>query len=174
MTNFWLKRQYAETSTEPDGLAKRGYIYLLAEFFEIPDAATVYFGLSTNGTSIEFQFYDLVTSLHPVKAQLIENPTCPQTPSAIVGRNLYRTGSDTHTVTFWTAASYTGGTKIASELVGAGSKAGGAAGTSRIHVLAPETHYLMSFQNTGNQPTTLHLNLGWSEGEPGARPLWTS
>lgn len=68
MTNFWLKRQYAETSTEPDGLAKRGYVYLLAE----------------------------------------------------------------------------------------------------------ETHYLMSFENLGNQPTVLHLNLGWSEGEPSARPLWTS
>lgn len=30
MTNYWLKRQYAETSTEPDGLSKRGLIYLLA------------------------------------------------------------------------------------------------------------------------------------------------
>lgn len=174
MTNFWLKRQYAESSTEPDGLAKRGYVYLLAEFFTIPDAGTVYFGLSTNGTPVEFQFYDLVTSLHPVKAQLVEAPTVTKTPSAIVGRNLYRDGSDTHTVTFWTATGYTGGTKIASELVGAGSKAGGSAATSRIHVLSPETDYVMSFENLGNQPTVLHLNLGWSEGEPDPKDLWTA
>lgn len=172
MTNYWLKRQYAETSTEPDGLSKRGLVYLLAEFFTIADAATLRFGLSTNGTQVEFQSYDITSSLHPVKATLLEAPTVTKTASAIVGRNLNRNGTDPHTVTFWTTTTHTGGTKIASELAGTGSKAGGGMESGRIHVLKPDTDYLMTFQNLGNQPTELHLNLAWSEGEPGSPGLW--
>lgn len=172
MTNYWLKRQYAEVSTEPDGLAKRGYIFLLSEFFTVASLTTLRFGLSTNGTQVEFQFYDIATSLHPVKATLIEAPTVTKTASAIVGRNLNRNDSDTHTVTFFTTAAHTGGTTIASDLVGAGSKAGGAMGQARIHVLKPDTDYLMAFENVGNQDTIVHLNLGWSEGEPNTPGLW--
>lgn len=172
MTNFWIKRQYSESSTEPDGLAKRGYIYLLSEFFTVPDSSTIRFGLSTNGTQIEIQFYDISSSLHPVKATLIEAPTVTTVPSAIVGRNLNRTVSDTHTVSFWTATTHTGGVPIASELVGSGTKAGGAMASARIFVLKAETNYLMSFENLGNQDTVLHLNLGWSEGEPNTPGLW--
>lgn len=172
MTNFWIKRHYAEASTEPDGLAKRGYVWLVSEFFTVASLSTIRFGLSTNGTQVEFQTYDITTSLHPVKATLIEAPTVTTTPSAIVGRNLNRNGSDTHAIDFWTATTHTGGVKIASELVGSGSKAGGAMGQARIHVLKPETDYLMSFENLGNQDTILHLNLAWSEGEPNTPGLW--
>ena len=172
MTNYWLKRQYAEVSTEPDGLAKRGYIYLVSEFFTVASLATLRFGLSTNGTQVEFQSYDISTSLHPIKATLIEAPTVTPVPSAIVGRNLNRNHPDPHSVDFWTATTHTGGTKIASELVGAGSKAGGVTAQSRIHVLKPNTNYLMTFENIGNQDTVVHLNLGWSEGEPNTPGLW--
>jgi len=172
MTNFWLKRSYAEISTEPDGLSKRGYVYLLSEFFDITAGATLRLGLSTNGTTIEFQFYDITSSLHPVKATLIEAPTVTKTSSPIVGHNLNRLESDSHTVTFWSTTAHTGGTPIASELVGTGEKAGGLASATRIHVLKPNTDYLMTFQNVGNQTTTTHLNLGWSENEPNAPGLW--
>ena len=172
MTNYWLKRQYAETSTEPDGLSKRGLVYLLSEFFTIANSSTLRFGLSTNGTQVEFQSYDMSTSLHPVKATLIEAPTVTKTPSVIVGRNLNRNQTDPHTVNFWTTTTHTGGTKFASDLVGTGSKTGGGAGSSRVHVLKPETDYLMTFENVGNQPTEFHINLAWSEGEPGSPALW--
>ncbi len=174
MTNFWLKRQYAESSTEPDGLAKRGYVYLLSEFFTVASLSTLRLGLSTNGNQVEFQNYELSSSLHPVKAILIEAPTVTKTSSAIVGRNLNRNESDTHTVTFWTTTTHTGGTAVASELVGGGSKAGGLTSTSRIHVLKPNTDYLMSFQNLGNQDTIFHMNLAWSEREPDPKELWTA
>jgi hypothetical protein len=172
MTNFWIKRQYSETSTEPDGLAKRGYIYLLSEFFTLPDSSTIRFGLSTIGTQIEIQFYDLSSTIHPVKAALIEAPTVTPVPSAIVGRNLNRNVTDTHSVTFWTATTHSGGTKVASELVGSAGKAGGTAGQDRIFSLKADTNYLMTFENLGNQETILHLNLGWSEGEPNTPGLW--
>jgi hypothetical protein len=172
MSNFWAKRQYAETSTEPDGLSKRGYVYLLSEFFTVPGSSTIRFGLSTNGTQIEIQSYDISSSLNPVKATLIEAPTVTPVPSVIVGRNLNRNVSDTHTIDFWTATTHSGGTKVASELVGTGTKAGGHMASARIFVLKPETEYLMSFENLSNQDTVLHLNLAWSEGEPNTPGLW--
>jgi hypothetical protein len=172
MSNFWAKRQYAETSTEPDGLSKRGYVYLLSEFFTIGSKDTILLGLSTNGTQVEFQFYDLTSTVHPVKAILVEAPTVTPVASAIVGRNLNRNVSDTHTVDFWTATSYTGGTPIASELVGSDAKAGGSASQSRVHVLKPNTDYLMSFENLETGSTAFHINLGWSEGEPNSPGLW--
>jgi hypothetical protein len=172
LTNFWIKRQYSESSTEPDGLAKRGYIFLLSEFFTVSALSTVRFGLSTVGTQIEIQFYDLASSLHPVKATLIEAPTVTPVTSEIVGRNLNRTHSDTHSIDFWTATTHTGGIKIASELVGTGDKAGGVTASARIFVLKADSNYLMTFENLGNQDTVLHLNLGWSEGEPNTPGLW--
>jgi hypothetical protein len=174
MTNFWFKRQYAESSTEPDGLAKRGYVYLLSEFFTLGSQSTTRFGLSTNGSQVEFQFYEISSSLHPVKASLIEDPTVTKTSSAIVGRNLNRNNLDAHTASFWTTATHTGGVVISSELVGSGSKAGGHISSVRIHTLLPEQDYLMVFENLGNQSTLLHLTLGWAEGEPGPKALWTT
>lgn len=167
-----MKRQYAEVSTEPDGLSKRGYVYLLSEFFTLSGNATIRFGLSTNGTQVEFQFYEITTSVTPVRATLIEEPTVTQVESAIVGRNLNRNYADAHTIDFWTTTTHSGGTAIASELVGTGNKAGGQGSSSRIHVLKPETDYLMTFLNTANQETLIHLNLGWSEGEPNSPALW--
>lgn len=174
VTNFWLKRQYAEVSTDPAGLSERGYVYLLSDFFTIADAATIYFGVYTNSAEVEIQFYDLGSSIHPIKASLIEAPTVTKTASPLVGRNLNRTGSDSHDATFWTASSYTGGTVVATELVVAGGKTGGTAASDRIHTLAADTDYLMKFENLGNQPTVLHMNFAWSEGEPTAKELWTS
>jgi hypothetical protein len=172
MTNFWLKRQYAEVSTETDGLSKRGLVYLLAEFFTIPGSGTILFGLSTNGTKAEFQSYDLASSLHPVKATLIESPTVTKTPSPIVGRNLNRSEPDPHALDFWTTTTYTGGTKIGSELVGTGEKAGGGMSSGRIFVLKPNTDYLITLENTQNQDTLFHINLAWSENEPKSPALW--
>lgn len=174
VTNYWLKRQYAESSTQPQGLAERGYVYLLAEFFTLTALTTTRLGLSTATKEAEFQFYDLSTTEHPVKATLVEAPTVTKTASAIVGRNLNRTQSDTHTVTFWTTTTHTGGTVIGSELVGSGSKAGGLISSSKIHVLKPNTDYLMTFENMGNQDTLFHMNLGWAEGDPLPKALWTS
>jgi hypothetical protein len=172
VSNFWSKRQYSELSTEPDGLAKRGYIYLVSEFFTLTSLSTTRFGLSTVGKQIEIQFYDLSSTAHPVKATFIEAPTLTPVSSAIVGRNLNRNVTDTHSVTFWTATTHTGGTKMASELVGNAGKAGGSAGQDRIFILKADTNYLMTFENLGNQETIFHLNLGWSEGEPNTPGLW--
>lgn len=166
MSNYWQKRAYAELSTEPADLAKRGLIFLLSEFFTVGAAASVSFSLETNGQEVQFEFYDLTSVDLPVRAVLIEAPTFTKFGPAVPGYNLNRNYSDTHTAILSSASAVSGGTVIASELIGAGTKAGGAFSTNRVHVLRNDTDYVMTFHNADNQPTRCHINLGWSEGEP--------
>lgn len=164
MANYWRKRAFAELSTDPNDLAKRGLVYLLAQFFDVP--ASVSFALETNGREVQFEFYTITSVDLPVRAELIEGPTFTKFGPAIPGRNLNRKFSDDHTVGLSAASGVSGGTVIASDLVGVGTKTGGNVSSEKIHVLKNDTDYAMVFHNPGNQGTGCHLNLGWSEGEP--------
>lgn len=167
MSNYWTKRAYAELSTEADDLAKRGMVYLASEFFNIGATSSVALVLDTNGNPVTFEFYDIASDLHPVKAVLYENASASFNPSASVSAyNLNRNFSDNHSVLLYSASAWAGGTAIASELVGSGSKAGGTISSLKPHCLSASTRYVMVFHNTGSQTTACHLNLGWSEGEP--------
>ena len=172
MTNFWLKRQYAEVSQEPDGLSKRGYVYLLSEFLTFTGNETIRLGFNTNSVSVAFQFYDMISTITPIRASLYEAPTITSTTSTIVPRNLNRNEPDDSTITLLNVTTRTGGTNIASELIGVGTKAGGLIASQKIHILKPETVYVMEFANTQNQASLFHINLGWSEREPLPQPLW--
>lgn len=166
MANYWRKRAYAELSTGPDDLGKRGLVYLVHEFFTVPATGSVHFGLLTNGVEVEFQFYDITTVSGVIQAELIEAPTATLFGPAIVGRNLNRNFPDAQIVTLQAASGVSGGTRIASELLGNASKAGGAVSQSKVHTLKNGTTYVMAFYNSENQSSLTHLNLGWSEGEP--------
>lgn len=175
MTNFWLKRQYAEVSTASSGLAERGYVYNVSEFFSVTAGATARFGMTTNGVEVEFQYYDITSDLHPVKAILLEAPSSVTNGvGTITPRNLNRNYPDTATATMYPVTAVTGGVAIASELIGSGSKAGGYISQNKVHTLKVNTVYVMTFENTGSQTTVCHLNLGWSEAEPTPKPLWTA
>lgn len=166
MSNYWQKRAYAELSTEASDLAKRGLVYLLAQFFTVNATSSVSFVLETNGKEVQFEFYDLTSVDLPVLAELIEGPTYTKFGPAIPARNLNRNFSDAHTSVLASASAISGGTVIASELIGAGTKVGGAFSTQRVHILRNDTDYVMTFHNPDNQPSRCHINLGWSEGEP--------
>lgn len=166
MSNYWQKRAYAELSTEANDLSKRGLVYLLARFFNVPATASVSFVLETNGKEVQFEFYDLASVDLPIRAELIEGPTYTKFGPAISARNLNRNFSDGHTAGLSAASGISGGTVIASELIGAGTKVGGEFSTQRVHVLKNDTDYIMTFHNAENQPSRCHINLGWSEGEP--------
>jgi hypothetical protein len=166
MVNYWHKRAYSELSTDPQDLSKRGLVFLLSKFFTVPGSGSVAFGLVTSTAEVKFEFYDIATTAGNIQASLVEAPTATLFGSAIPGRNLNRTYSDTHSVVLKSASAVTGGTVIASELVGSGNKAGGLVSQSKIHTLQHSTTYVMSFVNTTNQEAPAHINLGWSEGEP--------
>lgn len=172
MANFWQKRAYAELSTESNDLAKRGLVYLMSRFFTVPQAASVSFALTTNGAEVEFQFYDISTTQEVVRAELIESPTVTKFGPALSARNLNRNFSDDHTAGLQAASAVSGGTVIASELVGS-DKGAGAMASGKVHTLATSTEYVMTFFNAGNQNTLCHLNLGWSENDPPSYDLVT-
>lgn len=165
MANYWQKRAYAELSTEPADLAKRGLVYLLARFFPIAQAGSVSFCLTTNGAEVEFQFYDITCTQEIVRAELIEAPTLTKFGALIPARNLNRQFSDSHTVSLQAASGISGGTVIASELIGA-AKSAGVTSSQKVHTLSASTDYAMVFFNSGNQNTEAHINLGWAENEP--------
>lgn len=166
MSNYWTKRAYAELSTDPNDLGKRGLIFLVSHFFTIPGSASAAFVLQTDGKLVEFQFYDMTSSLTGVRATLLESPTYTVVPDGITARNMNRNFPDTYTSTLNGASAVSGGVAIASELVGGDVKGGGASSKEKVHILRNNTAYVMTFVNTVNQATLFHLNLGFSEGEP--------
>lgn len=170
MGSFWEKRAYAEASTEPADLAKRGLVYLMARKFAVGTGSSVSFNMATSGLPIQFEFYTLNNSGETVYAELIESASATLFGDPIAGRNLNRNFPDTHTATLRSASAVSGGIVVASELFGS-AKASGTASESKPHILKPDTNYTMVFTNLSNQSSTCHINLGWSEGEPEVFPL---
>jgi hypothetical protein len=165
VANYWRKRAYQVAATEPDGLAKRGLVYLMSEFFPVAAGASVHFALRTNGKEVEFQFYDISSNQAEVHAYLIEDATATQY-NYITPRNLNRNFPDNASASLSSASAVTGGVVIASELIGSTLKAGGDITSNKIHTLSGSKVYVMRFVNVSNQSTTCHMNLGWSENDP--------
>lgn len=166
MANYWRKRAYQESATDPDGLAKRGLVYLMSETFTLPASGSVFFALNTNGREVEFQFYDILSAQSLVVASLIESPSAVTQFNYITPRNLNRKFADDASASLSAASAVTGGTVIATELVGNTAKAGGEVSSRKIHTLRDDATYVMRFVNQDNQQTLMHMNLGWSEAEP--------
>lgn len=166
MANYWRKRTYQEAATEAAGLAKRGLVYLMSEFFPIAGSGSVWFALETNGVEVEFQFYDITSDQAALKATLIEAPTSVAQFNYITPRNLNRQFPDDATASLSAASAVSGGTIIATELIGNTSKAGGDVSSRKIHTLKNGTIYVMQFVNILNQAGTCHMNLGWAEQDP--------
>ena len=166
MANYWRKRTFQQSATDADGLAKRGRVYLMSEFFTLAGNASVHFALDTNGREVEFQFYDIVSNLGEVRATLIEDPATVTPFNYITPRNLNRKFDDDASASLSAASAVTGGTVISSELIGTTSKTGGDMSSRKIHTLRDDTVYVMRFVNQTNQTTVCHMNLGWSEDDP--------
>lgn len=174
MTNFWSKRQYGESSTEPDGLAKRGLVYLLGKKFTINATSTVNLCLTTPARLVMFQFFTIGSTSAEIYVELIEGATVNKSTSAGVGYNLNRNYPDNHESVFSNVTSTTGGTTVVEELVLASNNVAWDATDARVHILLPSSDYVMRFANQGNQATTCHFQLGWTEMEPTPKELWTS
>lgn len=174
MTNFWSKRIYAEASTETDGLAKRGYVYILGKKFDIASTSSVSLCITTPAVPLQFEFFTIGSTSAIVYAELIEGATVTKSTSAGVGYNLNRNYSDAHAAVFKNVTSFTGGTTVVDELILSSNNVAWDSADSRAHLLKPSADYVMKFANLGNQTTTCHLQLGWSENEPTPKPLWTT
>lgn len=174
MTNFWAKRAYAESANEPDGLAKRGYTYLIGKKFDLTNGTDLSLVMTTGTLEVMFQSFNIGSTSAVLYAELIEGATVTKGSTAGVGYNLNRNYADTHQAVFKNVTSFTGGTTVAEELILASNNVAWDSTDSRVHTLRPSSDYVMRFSNLGNQSTTVHFQLGWSEAQPSPKPLWTS
>jgi hypothetical protein len=157
-----------------DDSARDGFIYLLSRDFTVNQASSVAFSLLTGSTGAQLDFYEIVSDNMKIYAELIEGATITTTGDPIPAYNLNRNKSDAHTSVFTAASAVTGGTVISTELVTAAKDAGGALSSVKIHTLKPSTEYAMRFTNQGNQNTTVHFQLGFSEQYNGYSDIWLS
>jgi hypothetical protein len=148
--------------------ATSGYLYLLHREFTVTSPGTAIFELTTGSTGFQIANYEIVSDTSNVEAELIEGATVGTTGAAIPAFNMNRNASDAHDATFLAGTSISGGTAIASEYITADKHAaGGGSRSGKIFTLEPSTAYAMKFVNRGNQDTTVHFQLAFSEQHAG-------
>lgn len=152
--------------------ARNGYIYLVNSQFTIVGGLSVNFSIVTGPTGAQFDFYSMATSDSPVYATLLESATIVTTGSPIQAYNLNRNYSDSHQAVLKSALSITGGTVISSEYLPASNQSVGQMSSIKIHTLKANTEYGFKFANQGNQTTTVHFQLGFSEHYNGLNEIW--
>jgi hypothetical protein len=166
---------YVLKSLEPasvDESAKDGYIYLLSRSFTVPVGSSVNFSITTGSTGAQLDFYHIVSTIHNIYAELIEDATITTTGDPIPAYNLNRNFSDSHASVFRAATAITGGKTISAELVTADKAAGGDLSSEKIHTLEANTQYGFRFTNQGNQDTQVFFQLGFSEAYNGYNEIW--
>lgn len=172
-TNDYVK--YALKNIQPqtvDEMARDGYVYLAAQQFTIVQGASVAFSIETGPTGAQFDFYEIVSSVSDVYAELIEGATVTIAGSPIVAHNLNRNYADTHASVLKAATLVTGGTTISAEFVTASNQGGSQISSTKIHTLEPNTQYVMKFTNQGAQTTSVFFQLGFSEHYNGYNSIW--
>lgn len=167
--------KYALKNIQPKDVAeyaRDGYMFILGQEFTIASGSSVSFSILTGATGAQLDFYQIISTDATVYAQLKEGATIVTTGNAIPAYNLNRNYPDTHNAVLKATTSVTGGTTISAELTTASVHAGGATASIKVHTLAPNTEYAMTFTNQGNQTTTVFFQLGFSEHYNGYNNIW--
>jgi hypothetical protein len=161
-----------EPALDAQDLTRAGYVYLLAQKFDVVGAGTAVFNIATGTDGLQIQFYEIVTTTSSVYAELIEGATSTVTGDAIPAYNLNRAESDAHEAVFKAVTSYTGGTTISAELLTGTKQAGSSMQLTKLHTLEPDSDYVMKFTNVGNQTTTVFLQVAFAEKYNGMTEVW--
>lgn len=167
--------EYVVKNLQPETVmeyARDGHIYLLSSQFTITAITPINFSMTTGATGAQFDFYSMITQDSAVYAELVEGATIVTTGSAIPAYNLNRNDSDAHDAVFKAAVSIVGGTTISSEYLPASNQSAGQMSSVKIHTLKPNTQYGFRFSNVGNQTTSVHFQLGFSEHYNGYNTIW--
>lgn len=165
--------QNLEPNSNSSDYAKHGYAYLLQREFTVASPGTAIFEVVTGVRGMQIDYYEIVSTVDNVKAELIESPTIGTTGSAIPAYNLNRNESDSHAATFTAGTAISGGTVVAAEYITADKHAASGGGSSaKIYTLAPSTTYGFKFVNKGNQTTTVFFQMTFVEKYNGYNDVW--
>lgn len=162
-----------QPGTNSTDYAREGYLYVVQQQFTVAQAASSSFSVTTGSTGLQIEFFEIVSTVSNVKAELLEGATITTTGSAIPAYNLNRNGSDAHNATFFAASAVTGGTVVSAEFITADKHAaGGGKGAAKIITLEPSTQYALRFNNQGNQDTSVFVQIAFAEKYNGYNDVW--
>lgn len=165
--------QNLEPANTADAYAKAGYQYLIQREFTIASPGTAIFEMATGANGAQIDYYEIVSTLQAVKAELVEGATVTTTGSAIPAYNLNRNESDAHDTVFTAGTAISGGTTIAAEYITADKHAAsGGMHSGKIFTLKPNADYGLKFVNKGNNTTTVFFQMTFSEKYNGLTDVW--
>jgi hypothetical protein len=161
-----------EPASTSDAYAKAGFQYGLYREFTVNQSATAIFEVSTGAGGLQLDFYEILSTVAPVKADLIEGATVSTSGAAIPSYNLNRDFADDAEATFTAGTALAGGSVVASEYITADKHAvGGGARSGKIYTLGPNTDYAFRFVNKGNQDTVCFFQMTFAEKFNGANAV---
>lgn len=165
--------QNLEPPNQSHEYARDGRLYILQREFTIASPGTALFQMATGTQGAQIDYYQIISTLENVKAELVEGATITTTGAAIPAYNLNRNMSDAHDATFNAASTVTGGTVIAAEYITANKHAASGGMTSgKIYTLEPSSNYAFRFINKGNQTTTVFFQMTFAEKYNGHNDIW--
>lgn len=165
--------QNLETPSDTSSYAREGAMFLLHSEFTIASPGTAMFSVATGSTGMQIEFYEIISTVENVRAELIEGATISTTGAAIPAYNLNRNESDAHDTVFKSASTVTGGSAVSAEYITADKHAaGGGQRSGKIQTLEPSTEYAFKFINKGNQTTTVFFQMGFVEKYNGYNNVW--
>ena len=165
--------QNLEPTNRSDEYARAGRMYLLHREFTVAGPGTALFSMTTGDQGAQLDFYEIVSTVSNMKAELIEGATITTSGAAIPAYNLNRDFSDAHDATFYAASTVTGGSAISAEYITADKHAAsGGMASGKIHTLKPSTQYAFKFVNKGNQVTTVFFQMSFAEKYDKYNDIW--
>ena len=165
--------QNLETPSDTGAYARDGGMYLLHNEFTVNSPGTAMFSVATGSTGLQIEFYEIISTVSNVRAELVEGATITTTGAAIPAYNLNRNESDAHDTVFTSASTVTGGSVVSAEYITADKHAaGGGQRSGKIQTLEPSTSYAFKFINKGNQNTTVFFQMGFVEKYNGYNDVW--
>jgi hypothetical protein len=170
VTNYWAKRAYAELSTEPLDLSRRGLVYQASVDRTLGNVASASAQIVTGPVHTVVYLREATATSDSVAFKVFEVSATSGASGSVQGQNLNRlvsgSGSVSQAVLWGTVTAASPTALIAYDVVPGGNRSGGTAICSKVRTLKPNTTYLFQFTNLGNNTTLIHATLVWSEGEP--------
>lgn len=164
--------QNQQPGSDVGSLSKEGLVFLAHSYFLLPQSATRKFRMQTGPLGAQIEFYQIVSTIGNLRAELIEGATITAAGTAFTAYNMNRNFSDNHDALIDGFVTSTGGSAVATELVTASKAGGGAGASTRIHTLKPDTDYVFSFINIDNKNTDIEFTLGFAEQYNGYNDVW--
>ena len=170
MASYWEKRAYAELSSEPMDLSRRGLVYQASLDRTLGNGASASAQMQTGSKNTVIYLREGTATSESVSFKLFEVSATSGVSGSAQGQNLNRLVTDSASISQTVfSASVTGASVtnlLAYDIIPGGNKSGGTALCNKVRTLQPDTKYLFEFRNLGSGTTLVHATLVFSEGEP--------